>query len=280
MGDFERDTRVEGEAGRYTGHLSQDWEIWGPNGGYLAAIALRAAGREAKIPRPASFSAHFLAVGGFDAIEIDVTPVRRGRSSESLRASVRQGERVLLESIVRTAAPSDGTLEHRWGEAPEVRDPAELETIAEIVERLPPQPEERSPFPFWDNLECRPTDPARIEEPPRPRPPVALDWYRFRPRHTFDDPWVDAGRSLLLVDTMSWPAACRPHPRDSGFIAPNLDVNVVFHDAAPESAFLLSEHECRVATGGLMGTTGRVWSEDRRLLASGTAQLYCIPSRA
>jgi len=42
MGDFERETRVEGGGGRYRAALSQDWEIWGPNGGYLAAIALRA----------------------------------------------------------------------------------------------------------------------------------------------------------------------------------------------------------------------------------------------
>jgi hypothetical protein len=49
MGDFERDTRVEGGGGRYRATLSEDWRIWGPNGGYLAAIALRAVGREAAI---------------------------------------------------------------------------------------------------------------------------------------------------------------------------------------------------------------------------------------
>ena len=59
MGDLERDTRLVGEKGRYTATLSRDWEIWGPNGGYLAAIALRAAGAEAAIQRPASFTGHF-----------------------------------------------------------------------------------------------------------------------------------------------------------------------------------------------------------------------------
>lgn len=43
MGDFEIDTALAGGNGRYVAHLSEDWEIWGPNGGYLAAIALRAA---------------------------------------------------------------------------------------------------------------------------------------------------------------------------------------------------------------------------------------------
>ena len=76
---------------------------------------------------------------------------------------------------------------------------------------------------------------------------------------------------------MSWPAACQPHP-DAAFVAPNLDVTAWFHAAAPESEWLLADHECRVATGGLMGTTGRVWSHDRRLLASGGAQLFCVPA--
>ncbi len=46
MGDFEIDTRVEGEKGRYKATLSRAWELWGPSGGYVAAIALRAAAKE------------------------------------------------------------------------------------------------------------------------------------------------------------------------------------------------------------------------------------------
>ena len=55
MGDFSVDTRVEavaGQPGRHRATLSEEWRVWGPNGGYLAAIALRAAGAEARIPRP------------------------------------------------------------------------------------------------------------------------------------------------------------------------------------------------------------------------------------
>jgi len=43
VGDFERDTRVEGERGLYTATPSENWRIWGPMGGYAASIALRAA---------------------------------------------------------------------------------------------------------------------------------------------------------------------------------------------------------------------------------------------
>lgn len=68
--DLERATRVETQDGRYLAHLSEDWEIWGPNGGYLAAIALRAAGSVAQIERPASFYCHFLSSPAFAAVQL------------------------------------------------------------------------------------------------------------------------------------------------------------------------------------------------------------------
>jgi acyl-CoA thioesterase II len=270
LGDFEVDTRLEGGHGHYRAQLSQDWEIWGPNGGYVAAIALRAAGLEARIPRPASFSGHFLGVARFDSVDVDVTPVRQGRSTESLRVSLSQEGRPILEALVRTAAHAPG-LEHDAADAPEHPDPEQLRSTDELRD-----PEWGPPYPFWKNLEARPVWPERFDEGPRARPPLWREWYRFRPRATFDDPFVDAGRLLLLVDTLSWPAACQPHP-DSKFIAPNLDASVWFHRADPECEWLLADHEARVAEGGLMGTTARVWSRDGRLLASGGAQLFCVP---
>jgi acyl-CoA thioesterase-2 len=272
MGDFEADTRVEGEQGRYRAMLSRDWEIWGPNGGYVATIALRAAGREARIARPASLAAHFLGVARFEAVDVEVTPLHQGRSSESFRVGVRQGERPILEAIVRTAARGPG-LEHDVARAPELPAPEGLRNRDELYKA-----EWGPPFPFWSNLETRPIHPERFEEEPRPREPVWREWYRFRPRATFDDPFVDAGRVLLLLDTLSWPAASQPHP-DAPFRAPNLDVTAWFHRAEPESEWLLADHESHVAEGGLMGTTGRVWSRAGRLLASGGAQLFCVPRR-
>jgi acyl-CoA thioesterase len=163
MGDLEHDTRLEGADGHYRTTLSRDWEIWGPNGGYMAVVALRAAGAEAAIPRPASFAAHLLAVGRFDAVDVSVVVVRRGKRSESLRVAVTQEGRPLLEALVRTAADGPG-LEHRFGRAPHAPQPETLQSMDEL--RDPEWPV----YPFWQNL--------------------------------------DAGRSLLLIDTMSWPAAC------------------------------------------------------------------------
>ena len=57
MGDFERDTRIEGSAGRYTADLSEEWRRWGPMGGYIATTARRAGAAEVDAGLlPASFS--------------------------------------------------------------------------------------------------------------------------------------------------------------------------------------------------------------------------------
>ena len=67
-------------------------------------------------------------------------------------------------------------------------------------------------FPFWNNLECRPCDWIDDWEH---RPPGVFHenaWYRFRPTPTFADPFLDAGRALLVLDTVLWPVAARGHP--------------------------------------------------------------------
>lgn len=282
MGNFDTDTRVTGSSGRYEAKLSEDWRVWGPAGGYVAAIALRAAGMEAQIKRPASFSGHFLRIGDFREVELEVAPLHAGRRSESIHVVMRQDGRPLFQGILRTAAEAEG-LEHNEAEMPVMPEPAGLNTWPEI---LPPDVGERGPhYPFWNNVEERISDPERaLDEfereqqglPPIVRSPEWRAWYRFVPKATFEDPFVDAGRVLLLMDMLAWPAAAQPHP-DSKYQAPSLDVVCWFHESGIDSEFLLVDYESPVARDGLMNASGRVWSEDGRLLAAGGAQLLCVP---
>jgi acyl-CoA thioesterase len=267
VGDLERDTRLAGADGRYTAELSRDWEIWGPNGGYLAAIALRAAGAVATIRRPASYAGQFLRVAEFGKVDVEVSVPRAGRRSEALRVSIQQGGEPVLEALVRTAAEVPG-LEHDVVVAPEAAPP---DALPVAFSDEPPR------FHFWNNFDTRWVTPLEHERSYEdPRPPLSLSWHRFQPRALFDDPFLDAGRALLLIDTMTWPAAALPHPNGE-FIAPNLDVAAWFHRSALESEWLLVEHTSPVAEAGLMGTAGRIFDSARRLVASGGAQLFCVP---
>lgn len=88
---------------------------------------------------------------------------------------------------------------------PQAPDPDQLKSWTELF------PDDEGPFVFWQNIEGRPLYPEEISGEPRAQAPVFREWFRFRPRATFDDPFVDAARMLVIIDTLSWPAAAQPH---------------------------------------------------------------------
>jgi acyl-CoA thioesterase len=102
-------------------------------------------------------------------------------------------------------------------------------------------------------------------------------WYRFRPTPTFADPFLDAGRGLLVLDTILWPVASRGHPENTELYAPSIDVQVRFHALAPDEPWLLSDAVSPTARDGLVGGTAAIWSESGRLLATGGQQMLCRP---
>jgi acyl-CoA thioesterase len=268
--DLEEATRVEGDAGCYHTRLSKDWEIWGPNGGYLAAIALRAASMHADIRQPASLYCHFLRSPAFDAVQLDVTVLQRGRRTESFAVAMTQRGKPVLHALVKTAARGPGYGRHQLLDPPEVPPPADLKSAEQLGLRRG-----RPHFAFWNNVERRPVDQRTSKEPTAP---VIREWTRFRPRPRFEDPFVDAARALILLDTYGFPAAYQMY-RSSEYLAPNLDTSAWFHHLSPSCEWLLIDHECILAECGLMAVSGRVWDTDGRLVATGSSQLYCVPSR-
>jgi acyl-CoA thioesterase len=255
---------LDGGDGRYSIHLDEAWEIWGPSGGYLAALSLCAAGREAQIPRPASYYCHFLTSPAFDRVELSVEAIRRGRRSESLAVRMTQGGKDVLFALVRTAAEAPG-YKHQEAAVPAVTPPEDSEPLERMKDGKPL-------FNFWNNVSCRRPDWEGMQK----GEPVTREWVRFEPTRSIEDPFVDAARPLILLDTFGWPAVWQKY-RGVDYVAPNLDTSVWFHHLAPENEWLLVDHECPVADEGLLGVQGRVWDATGRLLASGAAQLCCIP---
>lgn len=267
MGDLAADTAVEHlGGGRYRATLSKDWEIWGPMGGYVAAVALRAVGEASPFERPASFSCHYLGVAAFDAVDVEVEPLRLARQAASHRVSITQDGRPILDALVWSVAADVEGLEHDVGGAPQVPGPDELPSPAELSDAPPP-------FPFWRNFDVRPLMWVQPWPPPEPLEPLWREWLRFDPWEPGRSPWVEAARLLLLADLPSWPSGGRHHAwRQPPFIAPTLDLQVSFVRLAPEEPWLLVEGTSPVACDGMMPFTSRVWSTDGRLLAAGGGQ--------
>ena len=105
MGDLGSDTSVRAVGdGRFEAALNDDWEIWGPMGGYVAACALRAVGASSEHPRPAAFSCHYLGVARFAPVEIRIHARKVGRLASSYRVEVEQDGRPILDAMVWTVA--------------------------------------------------------------------------------------------------------------------------------------------------------------------------------
>lgn len=276
MGNFGDDTAVEGGGGAWSAELSDDWNIWGPNGGYLAAIALRAAGAHSPLPRPASFLCHYLGVARFDRVDLTTTTLRAAKRAHSVRVTMTQDGQPILEALVWTTADALGGLSHDAATTPDV---PEVEGLPTTEELLAGEEVERS-YTFWSNFDEKPVRWLPPDEWQRREPaePDLHTWLRFRPAPTFDDPYVDAGRLLVLLDTFQWPAATRAYrPSELTHIAPSLDLAAVFHRLDPSSEWLLGQAESPVAADGLVGGRASVWSQRGQLLATGGQQMLCRP---
>jgi acyl-CoA thioesterase-2 len=268
MGDLATDTavRVRGE-GLFEATLSADWEIWGPMGGYVAACALRAAGASTPELRPAAFSCHYLSVAQFGAVDIRVSTRKRGRTAVAQRVEITQDDRPILDAMVWSVADVEG-LEHDETIAPDIPGPELLPSVEELL-----PDDAQPPFPFWNNLDEKPLEFEPQWPPDGPREARWQAWLRFRPTATFNDPWADATRCVILVDLASWPSAHRPHAwKQPGFMAPTLDLNVAFHAPTRGQDWLLCDGAAPISTGGLFGWTTRLWSPGGQLHASGGGQ--------
>jgi acyl-CoA thioesterase-2 len=275
MGDLGKDTAVELiEPGLYRGCLNQDWEIWGPNGGYIASVAFRAAAAHAELPRPASFSCQYLAVGEFTDVDARVVTTRRTKRAESVTVELHQGERLLLTAQAWFIDAEHEGLEHDFATAPEAPHWSTLPTIAERVAAMPERDENFKPFNFWLNFDERPTSWVDNWEDRDAGDPIFTNWLKFEPRPDVDDIAIDAARLIILADTVSWPAAVRAHKPPLYWMAPSLDLNVQFHRFRPECDWLLMYGRADVSTQGLFAFNGQVWTDDNVLLASSSGQCF------
>ena len=277
MGNLAEDSAVTRVGdGRYRAELREDWNIWGPNGGYLAAVALRAAGAHSAQPRPVSLQCHFLGVAAFEPVDLHVTTLRASKRAEAVRVEMSQHGQAVLEALVWTRSDDLDGLAHTAAAA-EMPDVPTWDTLTPIDELLPPGATRHR---FADNLDERRVERFIAWEERQAGEPEYLGWFRFRPQPTFDDPYVDGGRLAILVDTFQWPAAVRGHDGATlAYAAPSLDLTCQFHQDASASDWLFVQAQSPVAADGLVAGTARIWDTAGRLVASGSQTMLCRPMR-
>ena len=201
-------------------------------------------------------------------------PLRAGRQAASHRVSrARRASAPILEALVWSVADAPG-LEHDLDVAPDVPGPDELPSVQELA-----GPDAAAAVPVLEQLRIPSACPGSPDwPPPGPLDPIWQTWLRLLEWNPGADPWLDAARSLLLVDLPSWPSGSRPHAwSEPSFIAPTLDVSASFHRLAAAEPWLLVEGTSPVATDALMGWTARLWTTTGLLVASGGGQTLFRP---
>lgn len=261
---FEQDTNVELNGTGFVANVNEAWDIWGPNGGYLASIALRAAGAATSLPQPASIAATFLRTGTSGELALDLTPLRESRRAACYRVSGKQAGEEILEALVWFVGlpPADGPLSR--ADARALSDPRALRPTWEHMGLKGPISGIQSRIEERQDDYCGPwsTAPAGAAR--------WTAWYRFLPQATFEDPVVDAARSIVLCDMYPLLAAMRPHAElRSKYISPTLSLTVSFRAGVP-TEFLYCDAESSWASDGSISADAHIFDESGQVIAIGS----------
>jgi acyl-CoA thioesterase II len=267
VGDLAQDTTVVGGDGHYHATISGDWEIWGPMGGYVAAVALRAAAAEAPPGlEPASFTCQFLSAARFEAVDINVVVRRASRRAAAIAVQIVQEGTAILDAQVWFATPDD-VVRHDYAKTHRHGHPDDHKPFSEY------DAGDGTTFPFWNNFDGKPLYWVDDWESFTGDEPEWAQWVKFVPAASFADPVLEAARLVLLADLPSFPAAVRAHPGPRTFVSPSLDLAVQFHHLNALGEWLLVQGVAPIADRGLMAFRSEVWTADGCQAASGSGQL-------
>ena len=237
--------------GAFTVTFDPAWDApAGPNGGYVAALVLRAMQGALRDPArtPRSLTLHYLRAGGPGDATVHVAEERCGRTLTTLSARLVQGERVLALALAAFATDADRALDHTTAppavpapeEVPEVRLPTRLFPIAAFFEYRPAL----GAAPFTGAGELSETG----------------GWLRLR-----EDRPLDA--LLLAVSADAWWPV--PFARLEGFRAlPTIDLTLHFRAVPPArpGTAVLARFSSRATHGGFFEEDGELWAPDGTLL--------------
>ncbi|MEE9607167.1 MAG: thioesterase family protein [Myxococcota bacterium] len=253
---FDTDTEVRptGE-GAYEARLDPGWWIVaGPNGGYLAAILLRALGHavDDASRTPRSLTVHYTAVPQEGRARIETRVERRGRSLTNISGRLLQGERLIAVTLAAFSKPR-AALELADARMPEVPPPEQCDPRWEKHIEMHDRYEYRWALgdrPFSNGTQAllgawiRPAEPRRVDAP------------------------------LLAAYCDAFPPALFSRVADGALAGglPTVDLTVHFReplplpDASPDD-FTLGVFRTRVAREGFLEEDGEIWSRGGVLLA-------------
>jgi acyl-coenzyme A thioesterase PaaI-like protein len=256
-------TKVAQEADPFSfvAQLDPQWTVFDrPHGGYLVAIAARAAGlalAEAGHVDPLAVSAHFLSSPVAGEASVRLTPLRTGRTVSQVRAALSQAGVTCVEALLTMGRLTPAAEPYWTGESP-VALPAPAECV--------PAPNPDARLAMYEVVDLR-LDPANLGYL-RGKPDGSGElrgWLSFA-----DDTPPDPLNLLYVADALP-PASLTINP--SGWV-PTLELSVYVR-ARPAPGPLRVRQRARLietvaAATGMMDEVCDVWDSRNRLVAQAT----------
>jgi len=248
---FALDTAVDplGE-GLYRAEIRPEWRVERPNGGYVAAILLRAVTTELGEPdrSPRSVTIHYLRPPEDGPVEVAVTVERTGRSMSAVSARLIQEDKVVALALVAAGTNRDAFALHEAA-APEVPAPEDCP--------LAPTPPFR--IRIREQFEIRPAIGPQAFSGGNEA--VTGGWIRLR-----DPEPTDA--HVLVQAADAWvPAVFGVTSERLG--VPTVDLTVHLRQAVlpDDDGWMLLRFRTSVAADGYLEEDGEIWDRTGRLLA-------------
>lgn len=236
--------------GRWAATLDRGWWIQrGPNGGYLAAVLLRAIRAEVADDRRStrSLTVHYLRPPAEGPVTVDVTVERSGRTLSTVSARMEQEGTTIALALAAVAADRDESVAFDDTAMPEVAPP----------DACPPMPSTVD-IPMYERYETRLAigGPMFVEG----RAAVTGGWIRLAEGEPIDE-------LVVTAFTDAWPPAIFTRSTTPTAV-PTIDLNVhLRRPVLDPGAWSLVVFRTRLSVGGYLEEDGEVWSEDGRLLA-------------
>lgn len=250
---FERDTAVTGGDGsRYRAEITDRWDVLDgpPNGGYLTAIAARAAAAGLPgTPDPVAVTAHFLAPPDHGRATVDVEVLRTGGRHSTAVAALCQDDVEILRLIgtftdLSTAAGTTVML----ADPPALPEPESL-----------PDPAAEGAMPV--------TPPPIMRRFDHRLPPERLGWTVGRPTgEGVTGGWVRWADGApmdplgILVVADAYPPALFDTGATIGWV-PTIELSVQLR-RRPAAGWLRTHFTSRHTANGYLEEDGQVWDDD------------------
>lgn len=248
-----------GADGRWQGAIAPGWDIVGAaNGGYLLALAARAASLAAGRRDPVTVTGHFLAPGRPGPVEISTEVVKEGKRFTTVGATLADADRPLVQILASFSELEwSGGMDRLEVGPPDLPPPDDCIAI---------EPTETFPPPFMGRVDLR-LPPELAAGWGSGGSPRVHGWFRL----PNDEP-IDTLTLLMAVD--AFPPTIFFTDLPIAWV-PTIELTAHIR-ARPEPGWLRCAFSTRFITGGFLEEDGEVWDATGRLVAQ-SRQLALLP---